>query len=415
MKSKKICIRINNDLLSKLCTRYSLDFSTANISDMIKNCVKDCILEQMLYTKCKRQQTPLMTLNNVKKQKKDCSADTRISVRIDIDILEYVKKYYNTTSQTTAILCCIYDVLNNTADNHTLTSRYSVFYMVGQKNPQMQEFLNSIFNDIKGNNAVERYIEPFTGTANVLLHSEKNDTEFINDNSSDLINLLRVIQRYPFDLKFELLKLDVSKETFDTIKHRLLLPFSLKSSKKAKLDRAVAFYFCRYASVYGRGESYKKTLTQKAFLRKLDTLSVISKRLEHANIKKNNALYFSKSLCNSEHQLIYIDAPYIKSEEHYKMNNKKNTVFSSHTALRNKVEKLRKNNICLISYRITASATMRKNGITDKSITKILDRLFCQRNYYYILKPLKATNGQVEILLSTHPFNGATPYAQPLS
>lgn len=356
-----------------------------------------------------------MTLNNVKKHKKECSADTRISVRIDIDILEYVKKYYSTDSQTTAILCCIFDVLNNTAKNNTLTPRYSIIYMLGQKNPQMQEFLNSIFDDIKGNNAVERYIEPFTGTANVLLHSEKNDTELINDNSSDLINLLRVIQRYPFDLKFELLKLDVSKDTFDTLKQRMLLPFSLKSSKKDKIDRAVAFYFRRYASVYGMGESYKKALTQKAFLRKLDTLSVISKRLENVNIKKNDALYFSKSLFNSEHQLIYIDAPYIKSEEHYKMNNKKNTAFSSHTALRNKVEKLRKNNICLISYRITASASMRKNGITDKSITKILDRLYCKRNFYYILKPLKATNGQVEILLSTHPFNGAPPYTMPLS
>lgn len=44
--------------------------------------------------------------------------------------------------------------------------------MLGQKNPQMQEFLNSIFDEIKSNNTIERYIEPFTGTANVLLHSE---------------------------------------------------------------------------------------------------------------------------------------------------------------------------------------------------------------------------------------------------
>lgn len=99
------------------------------------------------------------------------------------------KKYYSTDSQTTAILCCIFDVLNN---------------------------------------------------------------------SSDLINLLRVIQQYPFDLKFELLKLDVSRATFDTLKQRLILPFSLKSSKEAKIDRAAAFYFCRYASFYGKGESYKK-------------------------------------------------------------------------------------------------------------------------------------------------------------
>lgn len=113
-----------------------------------------------------------MTLCNVKKHKKKCSADTRISIRIDIDILEYVKTYYSTDSQTTAILCCIFDVLNNIAENHTLTPRYSIIYMLGQKNPQMQEFLNSIFDEIKSNNTIERYIEPFTGTANVLLHSE---------------------------------------------------------------------------------------------------------------------------------------------------------------------------------------------------------------------------------------------------
>lgn len=127
-----------------------------------------------------------------------------------------------------------------------------------------------------------------------------------------MINLSRVIQQYPFDLKSDLLKLDVSGATFDTLKQRLILPFSLKSSRKAKIDRAVAFYFCRYASFYGKGESYKKNLKQTSYLRKLD-------------------------------------------------------------------------------------------------------RLYCQRNFYYILKPLKATNGQVERLLSTHPFNGAIPYTMPLS
>lgn len=111
--------------------------------------------------------------------------------------------------------------------------------------------MNSIFDEIKSNNTIEHYIEPFTGTANVLLHSDETDTEFINDNSSDLINLLRVIKQYPFGLK----KLDVSKATFNALKQKLILPFSLKSSRKAKIDRAVAFYFCRYTSVYGKGES----------------------------------------------------------------------------------------------------------------------------------------------------------------
>ncbi|MCM1267484.1 MAG: DNA adenine methylase [Bacteroidales bacterium] len=342
----------------------------------------------------------------------------RFSVYIEEEVLNFLRGYYCEKayiSDALTIRCCAFDVLHNAVTDWTLQNTEKIFYMVGQKNPEMLDFLNDCFDDIRSVYRIDGYAEPFTGTANVLLHAAEADAEFINDNSTDLVNLLRVIRDYAYELKVMLIKLSVNTQTFNSLNVKLQEHFCLKSSKSARIQRAVAFFFCRYITHYGAGTSYNG-VSPASYLKKLDSIYSLSQRLQGVDIKKRDALYFAKVLMeDAETYLIYFDAPYICSEEYYKKNNAKHTAFSAHTALRNRVLELRQRHICVLSYRITSSESMKKRGINDETLQKKLDRLYLNRGFHYRLKPLKRTNEQVEILIATVPFTGSRPYTDPLA
>lgn len=288
--------------------------------------------------------------------------------------------------------------------------------MVGQKNADMQDFLNESFDDIRSSYRIDGYAEPFCGTANVLLHTNESDVEFLNDNSVDLVNLLRVIQKYPDELRLNLLLAPLNINTFNTFKKALEQPFALKTKKSEQIARATAFYFCRYASVFGKGDYLKSKISADGYHRRLDTLYPLSCRLQDVDIKKRDALYFAQTLSEeAENMLVYFDAPYLGTEEYYKINNRKQMVFSAHTALRNRVEKLRQKNICLLSYRITTPACKCKKNNADYNLRDRLDELYLNQGFWYRFKKYNNNKEQVEILISIVPFCGAHPYTTPMT
>ena len=412
MRGKKCTIRTFSQTINQLCEYYN----TTDVSLAFRCCVQDCILQQVLFTKNKRRITPAQTLKIVTKHKKSTRTNTRLSIRLPRQAVDFLQDYYNAKSITETLHCCIHDVLEQVALDCSLKGTDKVMYMVGQKNVGMQDFLNKNFDDIRSIYRIDGYAEPFCGTANVLLHTTETDAEFLNDNSIDLVNLLRVIQKYPYELRLNLLLTPLNKDIFDDYKKLLEQPFTLKAKKSEQIARATMFYFCRYASVFGKGESFKRKHSIDGFRRRLDTIYPLSLRLQGVDIKKRDALYFAGTLCeDAENFLIYFDAPYLCSEEHYKVNNRKRTAFSSHVALRNRVTELRQKNICLLSYRITASDSMKKKGIEDADLQDILDKLYLNQGFWYKLKKFDNKKEQIEILISTVPFCGAKPYTTPMS
>ena len=412
MIKKGFTFRLSKALIKSLKKHYK----TEQISLLIQRCVQDGILQQTMHVKYKRTISPQETLSKILTNRIS-SKKIRISVRLDEYAMNFLCIYYGTESITDALRCCIYDVIHNTAPSAPLQNTDKVFYMTGQKNPQMLEFLREVFNDIIGCFRIGGYAEPFCGTGNVLLHMKELDAEFLNDSSEDLINLLRVLQKYPYELRLSLLSKQYSKTTFSDLTKILKQHFYLKSSKAKQIERAVAFYFCRYASAYGKGQSFKKNGNQNSYYSHLDCIYALSQRLQGVEIKKRDALYFAKTLLrDAENFLIYFDAPYIHCEEHYKVNNNNKRMFHSHTALRNRVMELRAHHhICLISYRITASKSMKKSGISDSKIQQILDTLYLNKGFYYRLEKLRNSKGQIEILISTVPFCKSKPYSISIS
>lgn len=399
-------------MADNLCAYYGTD----KLSEAVQHCIKDALLKHALHTQNKRHWSPEQTLKSVEQEK--TPKDQRVSVYLPNQVMEFLRSYYCKEAYITdavTIRCCVYDVLNNAVTSWKLQASDTVFYMLGQKNAQMQEFLNECFNEIRSVYKIDGYAEPFTGTANVLLHTSKYEEECINDNSHDLINLLRVIRDYPYELKLALMNLSVNTAIFNYFKAMLRKSFSFKASKSDLIQRAVAFYFCRFVTHYGDGMSYKE-VSPITYMRKLDIIYGLSQRLQETKIKKRDAIYSSKVLMKEAKKfLIYFDAPYICSEEHYRRNNAKHQAFSAHTALRNRVQELRSRHVCVLSYRITASKSMQQKGISSEMLQQKLDSLYLGRGFFYKLRQFNSGKGQIEILLATVPFAGSQPYTLPLA
>lgn len=424
---KKVTLRINSEELMKLRQRY------ANYTDsdgkIIQTCVEDCIMNQAFWLKSKRKRTAYETYKFV-----SCNRDvhdTIVSVRLECSAIDFIGKYYHADENydikpctTTAIRCCIADVCDDVSTHQKLTFKDSIMYMMGQKNPTMLKFLEESFASVRAEHDINGYIELFGGTANVLLHMDTTDVEYLNDNSIDLIGLLKTIKEYPYFFKLALWQLGLSRESFKFAKE------FIKTTKKTikdnnlptksyrfKVEYYTYFFYMRYLSFMGTGHTFLDSKTLEAYRKHLDLINLLSERLANVNIKKRDAVYFGECLWkkfNIRNHIVYIDSPYLCTENYYKMNRKDKSTFDNHRGLRNLAEKLRGNgNYVFISYRITASETMKNKGTTSEKICKRLDELYCNRGFYYRLQPLP--NGQVEILLSTVELQPSTEYDKPLT
>lgn len=334
--------------------------------------------------------------------------DVRLSMKASQDEIDILVKYYGTDVISEAIRCAVIDAVNENNRNSELAPSEKLSYLVGQKNNEMCDFLNKSFESVTNGNPID-YFEPFTGTANVCLHSLSPMNNIrLNELNPLRYNLLRVIRNYPDELKVEILKHEPSKSYFDECRKKLDNPDY--KTKRARIETAAMYYFLCNCSAYGKCESYKSNITAINYMKRVDALSVIHSKLAQATITKYDALNILKKFDTIKDSLIYIDPPYIFSEDYYKNKNTMDKCFNSHTRLRNLLEKLKDNNTVFISYRITVSSTMRKKGFTDTALKKKLDSLYLNRGYYINFKDLKRTNKQCEILISSKYFDGSIPY-----
>jgi len=408
MSKSKLTIRTTEELVKNVCTHYN----EVNVSKAFRKCIKECILKQISVggRKWSARETVEATV-----AVREETADVRVTIRLERVAIQVLCEYYGVDSATLAVHCGVFDTLCAATEEVSLKASQKIFYMIGQKNSEMQGFLNEIFSEVIGTFNLDGYVEPFCGTANVLLHKERCVREIICDNSEDMINLLQVMQKYPHELKLSLLSIEVSLDNFLIGKEQLKSSFAFKDKAEKRIKRAAFFFFCRFASFYGKGESYREEINEKCYRRHLDSLYYIWRRLQGVKIVKNDAIYFlKKKKLHLKKCLIYFDAPYISSEDYYKMNNTKKRKFIAHQQIAELTRALRKENVCLLSYRMTASESMKKRGISDKLICTVLDQLYLNQGFFYVTKKLKK-KGQIEILLATVEFEGSKRYDSPLA
>lgn len=385
---------------------------TMSNTTLIQKILYDAFLHCLNYKKANRNTSVKVVIKA--EQNDTCEKDMRISFRLSDQMCIILEDYYGNSDELSFVVrCAIRDVLNNNRRPTELAKDEKIRFMVGQKNSQMTEWLNGIFNDIKHRRtSLGGYSEAFTGTANVFLHMDAKiiaENTILNDNSEHGCNLLQVIKNYPVELKEEILSLTVSAEGFKKAQKELE---KIKlTSKKKRVRAAALFFFLSNCSVYGKAESYHE---KKRFLSLVDVISAVHKKLENVEITKRDALYHLDKLMNVTNHLLFFDPPYIGTETYYKHQNSAGNVFKLHHELRNRIMRLKENNVCVITYRVTASKTMKSKGYTDELLKRQLDELYLNRGFYIAFKQLKRTRGQIEILISSEQFIGSTPYASPL-
>ncbi len=254
----------------------------------------------------------------------------------------------------------------------------------------------------------DTFIEPFAGLANVTLHlNTKFKEELLNDGEYDNINLLFVIQTRITILSSILSCLPVNKEIYDLLKKKLksinCVPIL------GDIDKAAIYYYINFLSAKGTGLYFNETFTEETLLQGLTSLAKISKRLQNAIITQEDIFIFLKKILRQkgslEKVIIYLDPPYMGTEDYYKAFNSKDEKF--HEKLKELIIKLKKRGAKIIlSYRATVTSS--NSYTTSEKVQKKLDKLYMNRGFF--IQSQKVTNNQIEILLTSEQVEGSIPY-----
>ena len=407
-KNNRYDFRIETNIIETLLN--TLELQENQVTKAIHEAIETCILKTVDFRK----------RNDYKRTRKTLGytfgiLDKKIAFREKDLYIETLKSFYNVTEYSLAIRYAILDVIHEKFASKKILPQQKIFYLHGQKNSEMCAILQEIFNDIKGRYPITQYIEPFTGTGNVFLHTQVANHNSLNDNSEEITNLLKILQNYPCRLKVSLINLEYNKESF-IIQRNLLRAFHKSEIKLTNLERAIAFYYTRFASIRCRGADFNHKRTYTNLIVQLNSIYPLSRELQNVKITKNDALYFAKKHMLFGSVLYYIDSPYFYTETYYKEYNSKGKVFNSHRALANFINKATLyENIFVLNNRITASKAMQKKNITQETLIKLSDQLYAGKGFYKRLHEISTTDKQIDIFISNVEFIGSTPYDIPLA
>lgn len=423
MNKRIVTLRIRSELITEirsLMTGSISDAPDCTDGSLVRMALGCSILYCVNYNKMNRNIEPskIRELDKEDKHNKGSNIDKRISIRASEDELALLKNFYGTEKNSMAIRCALRDFISGNERSMNLLATEKICCLTGQKNPEMCEFINNAFESISSKTEITEYDEPFTGTANVFLHNNIDSTDATLNEFDELrYNLLTVIRDYPLEFKIEILSHKADKDYFEECKRALNGIYKSNTSsdlnlhtKKGRITAATMYYLLFNCSHYGKGGCFIKNTSQDTYRQRADAISAIHTKLKNVSITNTDALHLLRRKKCIENALFYFDPPYINSEQYYTSKSMKGKVFKDHQQLRDCIEELSQNNICFISYRVTASATMKKKGYTTKKLRHKLNDLYANRGFHFALKKLTGRSKQVEILICNRPFAGSKPY-----
>ena len=155
----------------------------------------------------------------------------------------------------------------------------------------------------------EAYVEPFCGSASVMLNRTPSKQEAINDLNADLINFWEVLQSEPDNLIRMLTFMPYSREEYIASRDLTVYP--------SALERAARWYFRQSATTRGliryNPVNFMASRTQNdavKYVRKVDALYQVHERIKDTHITSTSALDCIKAQ-DSPNTLFYLDPPYV--------------------------------------------------------------------------------------------------------
>jgi len=165
----------------------------------------------------------------------------------------------------------------------------------------------------------EVYVEPFGGSAKVLLNKPPSKIEIYNDYDKKLANLFYVVA-FKFEEFYEkirwLIYSRAIREQFLEDYHRT------KLTELGDVDLAVKTYYLLYTAFGGKhlsgGWAYSFTKSEaKPFFNSIETLYLIHNRLKNVHIECLDFRELLNKVIHKDDTFIYLDPPYYGAEHYY--------------------------------------------------------------------------------------------------
>lgn len=159
------------------------------------------------------------------------------------------------------------------------------------------------------------YAEPFVGMGGIFLRrTQIPKAEIINDINGELVNLYRIVRRYPNTLYKETEFLFASRQEFE----RLL---KTQPETLTDIERAARFLYLQNQAFGGKvtGQSFGVSIDRPArfdFVKLNDRIRAVGERLASVTIERQDFETFIKRY-DTKDTLFYLDPPYWGNETDY--------------------------------------------------------------------------------------------------
>lgn len=146
------------------------------------------------------------------------------------------------------------------------------------------------------------YLEPFGGGADLLFSKNHSQTEIINDESQELVNLFHALRDEPHELIRRMHLTKCCPETFEKLKKRVQFD--------DYLDQAVHDLLLRKMSRGGLKDKFIKPNNETAWKKSISSLQQYADRIQEVFLLNKDALEVILAF-NTPDTLLFCDPPYL--------------------------------------------------------------------------------------------------------
>ena len=266
-------------------------------------------------------------------------------------------------------------------------------------------------------------IEPCVGALGIHANFEVADTEIINDDDWNKVNLYRIIQSSPQKLALTLLSLDVSEEQFNALKKE-----KPALTSKADIKAAARYLYLNICSYRHMGDTFSNKMSSTSYYRRLSAIYPLHLRLSGVTIGEKDIFKVIQKYRKERNALFIVDPNYLEANVYqdrvirHPESYKKKFGFEEHKRLAKLLRQIKQNdgNDFIYFCRITAPRTKGKQChaistpedllIADRNLHETINDFYYGYGFYYVDVPL--SDDITERIITSFPFDRATAYGK---
>ncbi len=420
-------------------------YGTSNASEAIRNALADFLL--LPYDE---QKVDSFAIHQLLPDIDDRQKSSKVTFRLDDGlrgVLTELSRGQDSLSKTAEQMIC--RTLYAEQQGRSTASNTDLLYIIGNKrNAKMRKAIRQIRDTAQGVDW-KISVETCAEVLGIYAKHKFADTEILNDNDWDKINLYKAIQENPRRLIVQARALKVDSATFDAQKSLLEEMKKTERSVKVNFEAAAAYLYVNQNSYRHGGEVLNYKVTQSSYCKRLAAIKPLHQRMSQTTSSIQATEFQNKDLLKligkyrrQKNVLFIVDPPYLdtdyynnkaksgdaKSDDSIPGTTKSDTTKSDtaesdtakfgeaeHAKLARLLRLVKQNNRNDFIYfcRITAAKGDQKkpNGEEwDRHMKGRIDDLYHGHGFFFVDVDLDDVT--TERIITSFPFDGATLYGK---